>query len=189
MLIRTKTTIVRLIATSCLLVAVVAGFAVASHEQDENQHCRPVPTGIPRALSVPDDECLGEHLQGSGVQIYTCAAGAWSLLAPEANLTDPVSRAYRGNHFLGPAWQDRDGSKIHGVKAASAAAPNAVADIPWLLLNVTDESGPGRFSNVKHVQRIETVGGVAPAGSCASGSQIGVSYSATYLFYRVRLSQ
>ncbi|HKN52807.1 MAG TPA: DUF3455 domain-containing protein, partial [Amycolatopsis sp.] len=33
------------------------------------------------------------------------------------------------------------------------------------------------------VQRLNTQGGLAPAGSCAAGAQIGVRYSADYKFW------
>ncbi len=170
----------------CLL-SMVASRTSQAHDDDRgHERCLHAPTGIPAELAVPANECLAEKLAASGVQIYTCTIGAWVLLAPEANLVDPISHMYQANHYLGPVWQSRDGSKIRGAKAAAAAAPNAPADIPWLLLNVTEETGPGRFADIKHVQRINTSGGVAPPGSCTDGSQVRVNYMANYLFYRIR---
>jgi hypothetical protein len=54
-------------------------------------------------------------------------------------------------------------------------------------LGATSSGGPGVFDGVTYVQRVNTVGGVAPL---ASGSTIGeearVPYSTVYLFYRTR---
>jgi hypothetical protein len=152
----------------------------AAHHQIR---CKTGPSDIPAALAVPDGTCLHEEVLGTGVQIYTCSAGAWVLKAPEANLTDKHDR-FVGNHFLGPTWQWSDGSKIHAAKTAQAAAPDPTSAIPWLLLTVTSEDGDGELADATHVQRVHTSGGVAPAGSCTpEGSEVRVPYTADYVFY------
>ncbi len=96
-----------LIVSSCLVLAI--GMLQISWADDaeahEKGHCLTVPSGIPAALAIPANECLAAEFLGTGVQIYTCTAAAWTLLAPEANLTDLHSHAYQGNHYLGPVWQ------------------------------------------------------------------------------------
>jgi hypothetical protein len=150
----------------------------AAHHQDR---CRRGPEDIPAALAVPAGTCLKEKVLGTGVQIYTCTAGAWVLKAPEANLTDRHGR-FQGNHFLGPTWQWNDGSKIKAARTAGVNAPDP-ADVPWLLLGVTGEDGDGTLADVTQVQRVHTSGGVAPAGACTEAAEVRVPYSADYLFY------
>jgi hypothetical protein len=161
----------------------------ALHGHEDGDHadgdCRRAPADVPPALQVPATECLKVRALGTGVQIYTCTAGAWVLKAPEANLLDRHGR-YEGNHFLGPTWQWRDGSKVKGAKVAQAAAPDPSKDIPWLLLSVASEEGDGRLADVTHIQRIHTTGGPAPAGACTDGAETRVPYTADYLFYHLR---
>lgn len=69
-------------------------------------------------------------------------------------------------------------------------APGA---IPWLLLNMKDtgtQEGPtgGRkLTRTTFIQRVNTVGGVAPSTGCAQSSDVGsrafVPYKADYFFY------
>lgn len=150
--------------------------------------CLPAPTDVPAALAAPADECLKVAARGLGVQIYTCTAGAWVLKAPEANLLDTRGR-FLGNHFLGPTWQWRDGSKVKGTKVAGDPGPDPAHDVPWLLLSVPSEDGEGELADVKHIQRLHTVGGVAPAGPCTEGTEARVGYAADYLFYHLRSCQ
>jgi hypothetical protein len=63
---------------------------------------------------------------------------------------------------------------------ATAPKPGA---IPELLLKSTANRGTGLFGSVDFIQRLNTEGGVAPAGSCADGTQTAVPYSADYRFY------
>jgi FtsP/CotA-like multicopper oxidase with cupredoxin domain len=149
----------------------------------EKRGCLRPPDDIPATLQAPADECLKVQALGTGVQIYTCVAAAWVLKAPEADLLDRHGK-FVGNHFLGPTWQWRDGSK---VKAAAAAkvAPDP-SSIPWLLLNVTSQAGDGELTDVRHIQRLHTTGGLAPAGTCATeGEEVRVPYTADYLFYHL----
>jgi hypothetical protein len=73
-----------------------------------------------------------------------------------------------------------------GQVKASVPATSAGA-IPWLLLTVKSRSGSGDMDAVDLVQRINTVGGVAPASTdcvaAASGKTVRVDYSADYLFW------
>ncbi|WP_394844787.1 DUF3455 domain-containing protein [Pendulispora brunnea] len=150
----------------------------------DDDRCRPAPPGIPAALAVPDDECLTAKVRGVGVQIYRCTAGAWLNIAPEANLLNRNGR-FVGNHFFGPNWQWRDGSKVRAAKVAEVNAPDSAHDIPWLLLSVVGQDGAGRLAGVLHLQRLNTAGGVAPAGNCTNGAEVRVPYAADYLFYRL----
>jgi len=46
-------------------------------------------------------------------------------------------------------------------------------------------TGDGRMSGVTYIQRLETVGGLAPTTSCdpTTGATARVGYTATYYFY------
>jgi hypothetical protein len=162
----------------------VVAMQAAQHGRGHDR-CRRPPADVPAALAVPADECLSVQATGIGVQIYSCVAGAWVNKAPEANLVDDHGR-FQGNHFLGPSWQWRDGSKVKAAKVAASAGADPTHDVPWLLLAVTSEDGEGRLADVKHVQRLHTGGGAAPAGACTEGPEIRVPYTADYLFYHLR---
>ena len=156
-----------------------------SRHRRHPDRCRRRAADVPAAIAVPADSGLKAWSRGWGVQIYGCTAGAWVLKAPEADLLDERGH-YVGNHFLGPVWQWRDGSKLRGTRLAQAAAPDPSKDIPWLLLSATDVGGDGQLERVTHIQRLRTVGGVAPPLPCAEGAESRVAYAADYLFYRPR---
>ena len=75
-------------------------------------------------------------------------------------------------------------SSVTGTLQASVPAPEPGA-IPWLLLRAVANQGDGVLGQVDFVQRIETRGRMAPAGSCdpARDSTIAVPYRARYVFY------
>jgi hypothetical protein len=54
------------------------------------------------------------------------------------------------------------------------------------LLEAKEHAGSGAFSTVTHVQRLDNVGGVAPAEGCDeahAGAQVRAPYQATYAFF------
>jgi hypothetical protein len=126
-----------------------------------------------------------------GVQIYECRATGtdggrfeWAFKAPEADLFDRFGDRI-GRHSKGPAWELTDGSRVIGEVIAKESAPDA-GGIPWLLLGV-DGSGSGRFGPIRRIQRLDTIGGEAPAGGCSrshAGEKVRVAYRARYLFFR-----
>jgi hypothetical protein len=145
---------------------------------------------VPAALRTAPEEKLAYWVPARGMQIYECRQRAssagfeWAFVAPDAELLDAFGSLI-GQHGAGPYWQSNDGSRVVGAVKARADAP-AKGAIPWLLLT-TKSSGPaGRFSLVTSIQRVNTVGGVAPTTGCSSeslGKTIHVPYSADYVFY------
>ena len=143
---------------------------------------------LPAALVAPNERHV-ERIAAAGVQVYECrakpgAAGAfeWAFVAPEALLRDGNGAAV-GRHYAGPHWEAPDGSRIVGSVKARADAPQANA-IPWLLLATQSVGGAGRFAGVTSVQRINTVGGTAPARGCDAatvGTVERVPYTADYV--------
>jgi len=121
-----------------------------------------------------------------GVQIYRWNGSAWVFVAPEAVLY--ANEDYDGVvaiHYSGPTWESNSGSKVVGVRAAGCT-PDPSA-IPWLRLNAVTAEGPGIFHRVTSIQRVNTVGGIAPATpGTAVGQEARVPYKAQYVFYRAR---
>ena len=121
---------------------------------------------VPDSIQAPAGEELVLMARATGFQIYVCPPDAdgkpaWTLKAPEAELFDEQGKSI-GKHFGGPTWQLNDGSQITGKLAAKVDAPDPKA-IPWLLVTVTGHSGSGKLSGVTSIQRVNTVGGLAPA--------------------------
>jgi len=152
------------------------------------------PPAVPDALRVGANESLVLSTAAKGVQIYECRAGKeagapdeWAFVAPEAELFD--ARGNRiGQHGAGPYWQALDGSRTLGTVKARADAPSADA-IPWLLLAARRDGKNGSLSAITSIQRINTVGGKAPATGCSRsnhGATARVAYSADYHFYSAR---
>ena len=136
---------------------------------------------VPNNLKPGANESLALIAPAKGVQIYECRDGKWAFVAPEAELFDRSGRKI-GRHYAGPHWESADGSKIIGAVKQRADAP-AAGNIPWLLLGTKSVGGEGAFSKVSSVQRVATVGGVAPGGTCAQGAQARVDYTADYYFF------
>jgi hypothetical protein len=144
----------------------------------------PKSTSVPPQLEPPAGNSLSAVLIGSGVQIYQCGSGAWSLLEPAAQLAGvavPGGAFRTAIHFHGPSWESiQDGSLVQGSTLVSQPVAGA---IPELLLKATANRGDGTFGRVRYIQRLATKGGVAPAGACADGQTTAVPYSAVYRFF------
>src|SRR2546421_3636953 len=155
----------------------------------------PTPTvKVPDTLKPGTNESLAMTVPAKGVQIYECRARRdsgggyeWAFVAPEADLFD--ARGNRiGRHYAGPHWESTDGSKILGTLKERADAPVADA-IPWLLLAAKSVGPEGSFSKVTSVQRVNTVGGVAPKAGCSqatAGTPARTNYTADYYFFTAR---
>jgi hypothetical protein len=139
---------------------------------------------VPAALEVPDGNKVHFHGYAAGVQIYTWqGAGGWVFKAPEAVLYgSPEDEGEIAIHYAGPTWESNSGSMVVGSKVAGATVdPSA---IPWLLLAAKSNDGPGIFAKVTYIQRVNTVGGLAPSASgTAIGQEARVPYTAEYYFY------
>jgi hypothetical protein len=142
-------------------------------------------------VRVPADQKLLRQLHATGVQIYQCQPaknGAsqweWSFKQPEASLSTTMGGKI-GKHYGGPTWEANDGSRVTGEVIARSESSNPNS-IPLLLLRAKATSGNGIFSGVKYIQRLNTVGGNAPAFGCGKeqmGQELRASYTADYLFY------
>jgi hypothetical protein len=146
---------------------------------------------VPESLKVPANQVLALEAYASGVQIYECRAAEddplryeWVFKAPEAELFDSAGKRI-GRHYAGPTWESNDGSRVVGDVKARDNGPDPDA-IPWLLLSAKSTSGTGVFSRTRSIQRMNTVGGKAPADGCSqaqAGKESRVAYKAAYYFY------
>ncbi|NUO44423.1 MAG: DUF3455 domain-containing protein, partial [Streptomyces sp.] len=82
-----------------------------------------------------------------------------------------------------PQWVAPDGSAVTG--AVLSRTPNGDGNIPELDLKAT-QSGKrhGLLARTTEILRLNTAGGVAPAGTCTPGEIVGVPYHADYVFLR-----
>jgi hypothetical protein len=149
----------------------------------------PETAGIPEALRAESGQSPLMTLGARGVQVYECRAKKdspqayeWVFIAPEAELFDALGKRV-GRHYAGPHWESADGSKVVGTVKARVDAPRPGA-IPWLLLGTKSDGPEGSFSKVTAIQRINTVGGIAPDSSCSrvhEGESTRVQYTADYV--------
>ena len=149
---------------------------------------------VPDKLKPGANESVAMIVPATGVQIYECRARRdqvggyeWAFVGPEAELFN--TRGTRiGRHYAGPHWESIDGSKILGTVKERGDAPAADA-IPWLLLAAKSVGPEGSFSKVTSIQRVKTVGGVAPKADCSEavvGTPARVNYTADYYFFTTR---
>jgi hypothetical protein len=147
---------------------------------------------VPAALRPPAGQKVFLEAFATGVQVYECGlkkdqpgAFEWVFRSPEAKLADRAGKPI-GQHYGGPTWEANDGSKVVGEVKGRDPGPDATA-IPWLLISAKSTSGSGVLTPTMSIQRVATVGGIAPKQACdaASATQmVRVPYSATYYFYR-----
>jgi hypothetical protein len=160
---------------------------------------------IPDVLNVPTGGTLKLRAHGRGSQVYTCTgtttpgdAGSdaadggststttYSWVAvPDAKLYDE-NGVQIGVHFAGPTWM-LTGDESDAVGSKDQQSPGTTAnDIPWLRLKIVSHMGNGMLTDVTWVQRLNTMGGVAPTAACdstAMGTVQAVAYTADYYFY------
>lgn len=149
---------------------------------------------VPAKLKPGANESLAMILHAKGVQIYECRASKdpvvgyeWAFVAPEADLFDANGNTF-GRHYAGPRWEATDGSKVLGAAKERADASAADA-IPWLLLTAKSVGPQGSLSKVTSVQRLSTVGGVAPKAGCSqtvAGTSARINYTADYYFFTTK---
>lgn len=140
------------------------------------------------SIALGDEFKVAFHAYAKGVQIYKWNGAAWVLEAPRASLFAEDSYFGEiGTHYVGPTWESKSGSKVKAARVlGTGCTPDSTA-IAWLLLKKVEASGPGIFARVEYIQRVNTVGGLAPA---APGSELNevkeVPYTAEYYFYRAQ---
>ena len=169
-----------------LSVVLLTGSASAAQKDAPAKESAP---DVPDAIAVPAGLEPVLFARGSGSQIYTCQATAdgkfaWSLKGPEADLKDRKDKVI-GQHSAGPTWSLKDGSQVTGKAVAHVDSLDS-GSVPWLLLDVTTNSGKGALAGVTKIQRVHTHGGVPPDYGCDAshkGDETKSKYSADYYFF------
>ncbi|MFJ3778516.1 CHRD domain-containing protein [Streptomyces sp. NPDC090075] len=122
----------------------------------------------------------------TGKQIYECkpaADGGYAFAQRDvsAKLGGGIRHSFVAPNSGTPQWIAPDGSAVTG--AVLTRTPNGDGNIPELDLKAT-RSGKkhGLLAHTGEILRLNTVGGVAPAGTCTPGAVVGVPYQADYVF-------
>lgn len=146
----------------------------------------------PAAVTVPAGHKVVMMTTGVGDLTYECRAKAgaanaweWVFTGPDAMLYD-MNKKMVGKYYGGPTWEAADGSKIGGKQLAVAPSPNA-GSIPLQLVQTTLAMGNGAMTGVSYIQRLNTMGGIAPTDACGAssvGMKKTVKYQADYVFYK-----
>lgn len=173
------------LSLTLLALALPATLAIAQNAAAAKESAPDVPDAI--AVPAGLEPVLFVHASGS--QIYTCSAGsdgkfAWTLKAPEADLKDRKDKVI-GQHSAGPTWTLKDGSQVTGKAAARVDSLDSES-IPWLLVDVTTNSGKGALANVTKIQRVHSHGGMPPGYGCDAshkGDETKSKYTADYYFF------
>ena len=190
----TTTALHRLLSRITVAAAMLLG-ACAERSPVEPDQTVTLPASINAFKAPALDACpelaadatlkLAYHVFAKGVQIYRWTGTAWMLSGPEAVLSaDAEGNSVVGTHYAGPKWESNSGSVVSGT-VLKRCTPNPNA-IQWLAIKAVAE-GPGIFSNVVFIQRVNTVGGKEPATPGASvGTEVRIPYTTEYYFYRAK---
>ena len=197
------TTITRQSIKALSLITAFTLLTTSAHASRRDDRTRTIPSEI----DVPEEAVLFLVGHGFGTQNYVClpsgAGVAFALFTPEATLFNDRSQQLT-THFFSPNPQEKgtiratwehsfDTSMVWGAVTRQVVVRED--SIPWLRVDVKGAAaGPtgGRtLTPAKFIQRINTVGGLAPSTGCSSAADVGakafVPYSADYLFYKVEI--
>ncbi|WP_419995384.1 CHRD domain-containing protein [Streptomyces boninensis] len=121
-----------------------------------------------------------------GQQIYKCTrqqdgSYAFTQHNVRARLDGNIAHFFVKPQAGPPAWLAPDLSAVTGK--LTQRIDNGPKNIPELHLAATQVGrGSGKLSATNEILRLNTVGGVAPAGSCKPGAKAAVDYRADYVF-------
>ena len=173
-------------AFGLVLLLAVALAPIAAARADNGSREPDLPSPLCDSVQVPPGNKVAFHVYALGVQVYKWNGTSWDFVAPVATLSADANYSGEvGIHYAGPTWESNSGSKVAAKRLASCS-PDSTA-IPWLLLQAVSTNGPGIFSTVTYVQRVNTTGGLAPAAPGAFiGELVEVPYTTEYYFYRAQ---
>ena len=146
----------------------------------------------PADITPPAGNKAAMTLSATGMLSYECkavadkpGAFAWTFAGPDAKLWD-ANKKEVGKYYAGPTWEATDGSKVTGKQLA--VSPSAAGAIPLQLVQAAPTTGAGAMADVTYIQRLKTVGGVAPATPACVATNVGtkstVGYTADYVFFK-----
>ena len=170
-------------------VKFAALFAIATGAAHADHHM------LPDAVKVPDGNEVALKTRALGHITYECqekkdAPGqfAWTFKIPHAHLYDSENTQI-GRYYGAPkgaTWEANDGSKVIGKQLAVSPNTTTAGSIPLQLVQQNGYEGSGAMSKISYIQRLNTVGGVAPQSICnvqAKGKKDVVAYSADYVMW------
>jgi Protein of unknown function (DUF3455) len=184
---------------TALGIAFLTALPQAAHAQSVT------PPPVPASIQVPAPSVAFLLGRGVGTQNYVCQPStslghvAWTLFTPQATLFSDLDEQLI-THFFSPnpvengivrvTWEDSEDTSIFWgrVIASVVVRPDA---IPWLKLEragtQVGPTGGATLTKTTFVQRVNTVGGVAPPTGCDRLPDVGhkafVPYTADYFFY------
>lgn len=172
---------------SCGIAVVIFGCLIAYAQKDAP--AKESAPDVPDAIAVPAGLEPVLFVHASGEQMYTCKAGAdgrfgWVLKGPDAELKDRKDKVI-GQHTAGPTWKLKDGSEVTGKVAAKVDSLDPES-VPWLLLNVENNSKKGALASVTMIQRVHTHGGMPGNDACDEShkdAETKSKYTADYYFF------
>ena len=157
------------------------------------------PTSSPRAPARAQLHLLNHAVRSHGVaavqesvvlgsQIYACTpqsdgSFAFTQNNVDAHLTGGIHHTFVQPVAGPPQWRAPDGSGVSGTVVTKNA--NGNGNIAELNLDATQiGNSSGLLSHVTEVLRLNTLGGVAPAGACNPQATpiVHVPYQADYVF-------
>ena len=117
---------------------------------------------VPDAIAIPSGLEPVLFARVKGTLNYICEAGPdgkyeWTPKSVDAELRDRKDKVI-GQHTTGPTWKLKDGSEVTAKPVAhiDSLDPDSV---PWLLLDVINNSKKGVLANVTKIQSVHTHGG------------------------------
>ncbi|HSL55151.1 MAG TPA: DUF3455 domain-containing protein [Pyrinomonadaceae bacterium] len=171
---------------SFVLIALVT-LATTSALAFDNSNS-PVLPEVCSSIRAPEGNKLLLHVYAKGVQIYkwNLITQKWDLFAPQAGLfAEENYFGEVGSHYGGPTWESKSGSKVEGRRVLGTGCTPDPTAVAWILLSKHRTEGAGIFSKVTYIQRVNTVGGLAPAEpGLVDGETKEIPYTAEYYFYK-----
>ena len=182
MIIKSTLSVAALVALSACASNMSAPMPFTVYSQDS----------LPATVQVPAGHKVAMETVGVGEITYECRAEkavdgpyAWVFAGPDAKLMDRSGKQV-GKYFGPPAtWESMDGSKLTATQLA--VAPGDKGNIPLQLVKANPAMGMGAMNGVTYIQRVKTMGGVAPTLPCGSnnmGAKQTVKYQADYIFWK-----
>jgi hypothetical protein len=184
-------------AVVALSLAAVAFAVPAAQAGGGSSAPRPAPLAPPEGHRL-----VATYLVGTGSQVYECLPDAatggntWRGRPVAVLVAGDNGGAAVGTHDSvaaqglpsTPQWAlVQDGARVAARLATGGTfpAPDPTKAIPALKLDVTQNSGVGRWAGVTLIQRDLTRGGVGPSGACnpATDATTVRNYSARYTFW------
>ena len=206
-----KKTTRRILTVACVVALGMMVGVRAAHADDIT------PPPMPGNLEVEDGNVVFLVGHGVGTQNYVCAPSAtsvtgfaFSLFTPQATLFDDEGDQLI-THFFSPngdprvkppeagtirvTWEDsRDTSRVWAFLLEQSLDANFVRkdSVAWLKLKASGSdvgpTGGDRLTKTTFIQRLNTVGGLAPASGCSTfedlNRRVHVPYFADYFFYK-----